>query len=91
MTFYETISYPEIPGLLLSAIIVDRIGRKLSMIIMFILACIFLLPLAYQQSATLTTVLLFGARMCTIGSFTVACIYAPEVGSLIYKHIFEVV
>lgn len=67
--------------------IVDKIGRKLSMVIMFVLACIFLLPLAYQQSATLTTVLLFGARMFTIGSFTVACIYAPEVGCLIYKHI----
>ncbi|KAF3436694.1 hypothetical protein FNV43_RR19441 [Rhamnella rubrinervis] len=71
-------SLAEIPGLLLSAIIVDRMGRKLSMIIMFILACVFLLPLAYQQSATLTIVSLFGARMCTIGSFTVACIYAPE-------------
>ncbi|KAL5540128.1 hypothetical protein UlMin_042352 [Ulmus minor] len=71
-------SLAELPGLILSAILVDRIGRKLSMIVTFILACLFLLPLAFQQPATLTTGLLFGARLCTIGTFTVACIYAPE-------------
>ncbi|PON81375.1 Major facilitator, sugar transporter-like [Trema orientale] len=78
-------SLAELPGIILSAIIVDRVGRKLSMIIMFVLACLFLLPLAFSfnflnhYSATLTTTaLLFGARMCTLGTFTVACIYAPE-------------
>lgn len=69
----------ELPGILLSAIIVDRFGRKLSMAFMFVLACIFLLPLVFHQHATLTTALLFGARMCAIGTFTVAAIYAPEV------------
>ncbi|KAJ6433231.1 hypothetical protein OIU84_017022 [Salix udensis] len=69
----------ELPGILLSAVIVDRFGRKLSMAFMFVLAFIFLLPLVTRQRATLTTALLFGARMCTIGTFTVAGIYAPEV------------
>nr|XP_034888731.1 organic cation/carnitine transporter 7-like isoform X2 [Populus alba] len=72
-------SLAELPGILLSAIIVDRFGRKLSMAFMFVLACIFLLPLIFHQHATLTTALLFGARMCAIGTFTVASIYAPEV------------
>lgn len=69
----------ELPGLIFSAIIVDKIGRKLSMVLMFVLACIFLLPLVFHQSAVVTTVLLFGVRMCATGTFTVATIYAPEV------------
>ncbi|KAL5836241.1 hypothetical protein ACOSQ4_015738 [Xanthoceras sorbifolium] len=72
-------SLAEFPGLLLSAIIVDIIGRKFSMAVMFILACAFLLPLAFHQSAILTTVLLFGARMCATGTITVASFYAPEI------------
>ncbi|XP_030941432.1 organic cation/carnitine transporter 7-like [Quercus lobata] len=63
----------------LSAIIVDRVGRKLSFIIMLTLVCIFLLPLVFHQSAVLTTGLLFGARMCSMGSITVAYIYGPEI------------
>ncbi|XP_050217766.1 organic cation/carnitine transporter 7-like [Mercurialis annua] len=71
-------SFAELPGLLLSAIMVDRYGRKLSMAIMFISAWILLLPLVSPQSNILTTGLLFGARMFFMGTFTVACIYAPE-------------
>ncbi|XVF19135.1 hypothetical protein REPUB_Repub11eG0083000 [Reevesia pubescens] len=71
-------SCAELPGLLLSALLVDRLGRKLSMAFMFVLAFIFLLPLLIHQSAVLTTCLLFGARMCAMGTFTVACIYSPE-------------
>ncbi|KAL5769092.1 hypothetical protein ACOSP7_015648 [Xanthoceras sorbifolium] len=71
-------SLAELPGLLLSAILVDKVGRKISMIIMFILACAFLLPLVSHQSSVLTTVLLFGARMCFTGTITVGSIYAPE-------------
>ncbi|XP_050263510.1 organic cation/carnitine transporter 7-like isoform X5 [Quercus robur] len=71
-------SLAELPGLLLSAIIVDRVGRKLSFIIMLTLVCIFLLPLVFHQSAVLTTGLLFGARMCSMGSITVAYIYGPR-------------
>ncbi|XWS28192.1 hypothetical protein CRYUN_Cryun25bG0044500 [Craigia yunnanensis] len=67
----------KLPGLLLSAILVDRVGRKLSMAFMFVLAFIFLLPLLTHQSAFLTTCLLFGAHMCASGTFTVACIFSP--------------
>lgn len=71
-------SLAELPGLLLSAIIVDRLGRKLSMALMLALGCIFLFPLLFNVSANLTTAMLFGARMCVMGSFTIATLYAPE-------------
>lgn len=72
-------SVAELPGLLLSAVIVDRVGRKISMTIMSILTSIFLLPLLIPQPVTLTTALLFGARMFANGTFVVASVYAPEV------------
>ncbi|CAN1167951.1 Organic cation/carnitine transporter 7 [Linum perenne] len=71
-------SLAELPGLILSAFIVDRVGRKLSMAFMFFLGFIFLLPLLLPQSPVFTTAVLFGARMCISGTFTVACIFAPE-------------
>ncbi|XP_039015362.1 organic cation/carnitine transporter 7-like [Hibiscus syriacus] len=71
-------SVAELPGLFLSATLVDRVGRKKSMTCLFILAFLFLLPLLTHQSALLTTCLLFGARMNAMGTFTVASIYAPE-------------
>ncbi|OVA19338.1 General substrate transporter [Macleaya cordata] len=72
-------SFAEFPGLLLSAAMVDRIGRKLSMSSMFFLCCIFLFPLMFHQSEILTTVLLFGARICITTTFTIVYIYAPEI------------
>ena len=69
----------EVPGLVLAAFIVDRVGRKVSMVIMFTLGFIFLLPLVVQQNGVLTTALLFGARMFVSATFEVACVYAPEV------------
>ncbi|CAK7339783.1 unnamed protein product [Dovyalis caffra] len=72
-------TFAEFPGLIVSALIVDKIGRKLSMAGMFFVACIFLLPLVVHQSPTVTTVLLFGARICITGTFTIVYIYAPEI------------
>ncbi|XP_071725438.1 organic cation/carnitine transporter 7-like [Rutidosis leptorrhynchoides] len=72
-------SLAELPGLGFAAFIVDRIGRKHSMELMFFIGFIFLLPLLSHQSEILTTVSLFGSRMFIIGTFTVANIYAPEI------------
>lgn len=72
-------SLAELPGLVLSAFIVDKVGRKLSMEIMFILGFVLLLPLVIHQGEFMTTALLFGARMFISATFIVACIYAPEV------------
>ena len=63
----------------MAAFIVDRVGRKLSMIIMFVVASILLIPLLTQQIEATTTALLFGARALVSATFIVACIYAPEV------------
>ncbi|KAI8542449.1 hypothetical protein RHMOL_Rhmol08G0138600 [Rhododendron molle] len=72
-------SLAEFPGLVLSAIIVDKVGRKFSMAIMLLLGFVLLLPLVSQQGEILITASLFGARMFISASFTIACIYAPEV------------
>ncbi|KMS97142.1 hypothetical protein BVRB_7g178070 [Beta vulgaris subsp. vulgaris] len=72
-------SLAEFPGLLLSAAMVDKLGRKVSMASMFFLCCLFLLPLAFNQSGGLVTPLLFGARICITATFTIVYIYAPEI------------
>lgn len=72
-------SLAELPGLVFAAFIVDRIGRKHSLELMFFIGFIFLLPLLSHQSEISTTVSLFGSRMFIIGTFTVANIYAPEI------------
>ncbi|XP_028125811.1 organic cation/carnitine transporter 7 isoform X3 [Camellia sinensis] len=72
-------SFAEFPGLLISAAIVDKLGRKLSMSAMFFLCCLFLLPLVFHQAPGLTTGLLFGARICITSTFTIVYIYAPEI------------
>jgi hypothetical protein len=74
----------EFPGLLISAAIVDKLGRKLSMSAMFFVCCIFLLPLVFHQPEGLTTALLFGARICITATFTIVYIYAPEVNQYNY-------
>ncbi|CAD6218157.1 unnamed protein product [Miscanthus lutarioriparius] len=72
-------SFGEVPGLLLSAAIVDKIGRKLSMSSMLYISCLCISPLMFAQTESLTTVFLFGARVCISASFTVLHIYAPEI------------
>ncbi|KAK3132680.1 hypothetical protein QOZ80_6AG0526200 [Eleusine coracana subsp. coracana] len=72
-------SFGEIPGLLLSAAIVDKIGRKLSMSSMLYISCMCIAPLMFPQTEALTTFFLFGARVCISASFTVLHIYAPEI------------
>ncbi|KAJ9550687.1 hypothetical protein OSB04_014732 [Centaurea solstitialis] len=75
-TRYGIIS--ELPGLGLAAIILDKLGRKTSMEILFFAGFLLLLPLVVHQNEIMTTTFLFGARMFVSASFIVACIYAPE-------------
>ncbi|KAL6548744.1 Organic cation/carnitine transporter 7 [Orobanche gracilis] len=49
---------------------------------MFFLCFIILLPLMFHQPQSLTTGLLFGARICITGTFTVIYIYAPEISDI---------
>jgi hypothetical protein len=81
--FLET----EIPGALVSAMVVDRFGRRLSMASMLFTSCVFLFPLVFSRTELLTRISLFGARLCIAASFTIIYIYAPEV-STVLEHFF---
>lgn len=72
-------SFAELPGLLVSAAIVDRFGRKKSMSVLFLVCGTALLPLIQPLAANTTIFLLFLARACITGTFTIVYIYAPEV------------
>nr|XP_043624275.1 organic cation/carnitine transporter 7-like [Erigeron canadensis]XP_043624276.1 organic cation/carnitine transporter 7-like [Erigeron canadensis]XP_043624277.1 organic cation/carnitine transporter 7-like [Erigeron canadensis]XP_043624278.1 organic cation/carnitine transporter 7-like [Erigeron canadensis] len=72
-------SLAELPGLVIAAVTLDKIGRKICMEILMIGGFILLLPLVVHHNDIMTTSFLFGARMFVSTSFVVACIYAPEV------------
>ncbi|KAI0504605.1 hypothetical protein KFK09_015557 [Dendrobium nobile] len=72
-------SFAELPGLILLAVMVDRFGRKLSVVTMLLAAFVFLIPLAFPQTEGFTTALLFCTRLCITASSTGLCIYAPEI------------
>ncbi|KAL2943280.1 Organic cation/carnitine transporter 7 [Bienertia sinuspersici] len=69
----------ELPGLIIAGLLIDRLGRKYSMALLFLSCAIFLFPLVNHRSNTVTTVLMFGARACIMGTFTIAFIFAPEI------------
>lgn len=81
---------PEIPGLILSAGLVDWFGRKATMWCMLFTCCAFLGPLVLHQNELLTTALLFGGRAFAMGSSTVLCLYAPEVCIYFLWHMVNV-
>ncbi|XP_009620262.1 organic cation/carnitine transporter 7-like [Nicotiana tabacum] len=72
-------SLAELPGLLFSVLVVEKVGRKFSMALMYVLGFLFLFPLVVPQNEVLSTVLLFGARIWVIGTFTLAGVYCPEI------------
>ncbi|KNA11542.1 hypothetical protein SOVF_134220, partial [Spinacia oleracea] len=72
-------SLAELPGLVIAGILIDRLGRKYSMAVLFVACSIFLFPLVSHRSDTVTTVLMFGARAAIMGTFTIAFIFAPEI------------
>lgn len=72
-------SFAELPGLIIAGVLIDRLGRKYSMALLFVVCSIFLFPLVTHRSTTITTVLMFGARASIMGTFTIAFIFAPEI------------
>lgn len=73
----------EIPGLLSAALLVDWIGRRMTLGGMIFLCCAFIAPLATQMGEGLAVTLLFCARTCVMGIFAVLHVFSPEV---IAKH-----
>ncbi|KAL6856139.1 hypothetical protein ACP4OV_018941 [Aristida adscensionis] len=72
-------SFAEFPGQLLAALLVDRVGRKVSMGGLILLCCAFLAPVALHLEEHVAITLLFCARTCIMGSFAVLHAYAPEI------------
>ncbi|XP_059283396.1 organic cation/carnitine transporter 7-like [Lycium ferocissimum] len=72
-------SFAEIPGTLLAAIMVEKVGRKLSMALTCALNFLFLLPLLTPELPALTTALLFGARTFISGSLVIVGVYCREI------------
>ncbi|KAM3384801.1 hypothetical protein ACQJBY_009041 [Aegilops geniculata] len=72
-------SIAEFPGLILAALLVDKVGRKLSMGAFAFLCLVSIAPLAAPLEEGLATVLLFSARTCIMGSYAVLYIYGPEI------------
>ncbi|PKA51437.1 Organic cation/carnitine transporter 7 [Apostasia shenzhenica] len=82
MNLYKDVlitSFAELPGILLLAVMVDRVGRKFSVVAMLVAAFVFLIPLAFFQADGMTTALLFCTRICVTASSNGLCIYAPEI------------
>ncbi|XP_052454713.1 synaptic vesicle 2-related protein-like [Carassius gibelio] len=69
----------EFPGILVSLWMIDRIGRKKSMAICFLLFSVSILPLYVCTHRTVLTVFIFIARACITGGWQVAYVYTPEV------------
>ncbi|GAA0169401.1 secondary carrier transporter [Lithospermum erythrorhizon] len=72
-------SLAEVPSALLAAGIVDWAGRKLSLVMTSTLSFILLVPLVCHQSKTVTTALLFGARLFITTGTMVLAVYSSEV------------
>ncbi|KAI9191049.1 hypothetical protein LWI28_002796 [Acer negundo] len=81
-------SLAELPGLLFSAVIVDRVGRKVSMTIMSILTFIFLLPLVIIEPVTLTTGFYLELD-CSLMEPTQLLVFMPQRFPLVLFTVFD--
>ncbi|KAK3125430.1 hypothetical protein QOZ80_7BG0604820 [Eleusine coracana subsp. coracana] len=72
-------NFAEFPGFLLAALLVDRIGRRVSMGGMILLCCAFVAPLSTHLGEGLAVTLLFCSRACIEGSFTILHVYSREI------------
>ena len=77
---YVITSSAEIPGILITVVLVEIIGRKLTFAIQFMSgALFFLLYLCTPYDQILKTVILFSVRACLAGAFVVSFLYTCEV------------
>ncbi|XP_056146412.1 synaptic vesicle 2-related protein-like [Lampris incognitus] len=69
----------EFPGLFITLLVIDRIGRKRSMALCFIIFSLCILPLSACVGRVALTIFIFVARAFITGGFQVAYVYTPEV------------
>lgn len=72
-------SAAELPGLLITVVIIEVLGRKLTMAIEFMACMIGFLLLLICTSETILTFFLFLIRIFTSGAFQAIYVYTPEV------------
>ncbi|KAG9153501.1 hypothetical protein Leryth_019784 [Lithospermum erythrorhizon] len=72
-------SLAEMPSAVIAAAIVDRVGRKRSIIMTSTLSFFLLLPLVWHQNDIATTSLLFGTRLFVAAGMMVVSVYISEV------------
>ncbi|XP_070571836.1 synaptic vesicle 2-related protein-like [Ptychodera flava] len=72
-------SIAEFPGLVVTFIIIEKIGRKKTMAIEFLVFSIFTFLLCICTTRTVLTIFLFIARAFISGAFQAAYVYTPEV------------
>lgn len=69
----------EFPGLIITVLVIDRIGRKYTILIEFFIFSVFTLFLNICTTRPILIVLLFIARAFISGAFQGAYVYTPEV------------
>ncbi|KAM4634747.1 synaptic vesicle 2-related protein-like [Polymixia lowei] len=69
----------EFPGIFIALLVIDRIGRKKSMALCFVMFFLSVLPLFACTGRTALTVFIFIARAFITGGFQVVYVYTPEV------------
>ncbi|XP_041916397.1 synaptic vesicle 2-related protein-like isoform X2 [Alosa sapidissima] len=69
----------EFPGLLVILWVIDRIGRKKSMVMCFVAFSVSILPLYACIGRTALTIFIFIARAFITGGWQAAYVYTPEV------------
>ncbi|XP_077944622.1 synaptic vesicle 2-related protein [Gasterosteus aculeatus] len=72
-------SLAEFPGILVTILAIDRIGRKKSLALCFFMFCLSILPVYVCIGRTAVTICLFTARAFITAGFQVAIVYTPEV------------
>ncbi|XP_057294840.1 synaptic vesicle 2-related protein-like isoform X2 [Hydractinia symbiolongicarpus] len=72
-------SIAEFPGLLLAIILIEWIGRKKTLAVLFGLASISFMLLAICTGRTMSVIFIFAVRGFVTGSFQAAYVYTPEV------------
>ncbi|XP_068609300.1 synaptic vesicle 2-related protein-like [Brachionichthys hirsutus] len=69
----------EFPGVLFFLLMVDRIGRKISLALCFFMFSLFILPLHACVGRVVLTIFIFIARAFIAGGFQLVFVYTPQV------------
>ncbi|XP_038059039.1 synaptic vesicle 2-related protein-like isoform X2 [Patiria miniata] len=72
-------TFAEFPGIVITLIVIEFLGRKKTMAIQFLLCSVFIFLLNICASRTGLTIILFVARALISGGFQALYVYTPEV------------